>query len=149
VCGAEHYHEPCANDRVRLDPYDPSTFRHAGQCEHRDASDPALLRVILKVRDGVSGGYWVGGMRHLRTRLAGSALPPAPPDLIIPAPEGGPIRRTNFRRRFWAPAVEAAGISPRRRSTICDTRQRRWLSLRAHTRKRYKLASATHRSRRR
>ena len=27
-------------------------------------------------------------------------------------PEGGPIRRTNFRRRFWAPAVDAAGISP-------------------------------------
>jgi len=33
-------------------------------------------------------------------------------DLVFPAPEGGPLRRTNFRRRFWAPAVEAAGISP-------------------------------------
>jgi len=31
---------------------------------------------------------------------------------VFPAPEGGPLRRTNFRRRFWAPAVERAGISP-------------------------------------
>jgi hypothetical protein len=39
-------------------PFDPATFRHAGQCEHRDTSDPALLRAILKVRDGAGGGYW-------------------------------------------------------------------------------------------
>lgn len=43
---------------VQFDPYDPSTFRHAGQCEHRYTSDPVLLRAILKVRDGASGGYW-------------------------------------------------------------------------------------------
>ena len=46
-----------ADRRVRLDPNDPSTFRHAGQCEHRDTSDPALLRAILKVRDGAGGDY--------------------------------------------------------------------------------------------
>jgi hypothetical protein len=36
------------------------TFRHAGQCEHRYTSDPALLRAILKVRDGAAGatGEW-------------------------------------------------------------------------------------------
>lgn len=39
-------------------PIDPSTFRHAGQCEHRFTSDPALLRVILRVRDGAGVGYW-------------------------------------------------------------------------------------------
>jgi hypothetical protein len=55
---SENVYEEPTDRRVRLDPYDPSTFRHAGQCEHRDASDPALLRVILKVRDGVGGGYW-------------------------------------------------------------------------------------------
>ena len=27
-------------------------------CEHGYTSDPALLRVILKVRDGAGGGYW-------------------------------------------------------------------------------------------
>jgi integrase len=32
--------------------------------------------------------------------------------LVFPAPEGGPLRRTNFRRRLWAPAVERAGITP-------------------------------------
>jgi hypothetical protein len=36
----------------------PSTFRHAGQCEHRYSSDPALLRAILKVRPGANEGYW-------------------------------------------------------------------------------------------
>jgi len=58
VCGAEYFNAPLTDDRVRLDPYDPSTFRHAGQCEHRDTTDPALLRAILRVRDGVDGGYW-------------------------------------------------------------------------------------------
>jgi hypothetical protein len=59
-CGAEYFHDPFADDlgRVRLDPYDPSTFRHAGQCEHRETDDPVLLKAILKVRDGVGGGYW-------------------------------------------------------------------------------------------
>ena len=65
------YEEP--DRRVRLDPYDPSTFRHTGQCEHRSTSDPALLRAILKVRDG-AGGLLVRGVRQLRMRLAGSVL---------------------------------------------------------------------------
>jgi integrase len=33
-------------------------------------------------------------------------------DLVFPALEGGHLRRTNFRRLLWAPAVERAGISP-------------------------------------
>jgi len=57
-CGSEDVYEESADRRARLDPYDPSTFRHAGQCEHRYTSDPALLRAILKVRDGAGGGYW-------------------------------------------------------------------------------------------
>jgi hypothetical protein len=57
-CGSEDVYEEPADRRVRLDPYDPSAFRHAGQCEHRYTSDPALLRAILKVRDGAGGGYW-------------------------------------------------------------------------------------------
>jgi hypothetical protein len=56
VCGVEGWHAPDA-ERARRDPRDPSTFHHAGECEHRDTSDPALLRAILKVRDG-AGGYW-------------------------------------------------------------------------------------------
>lgn len=31
-------------------------------------------------------------------------------ELMFPAPEGGPIRATNWRRRYWAPAVKSAGL---------------------------------------
>ena len=31
---------------------------------------------------------------------------PDPSRLLFTAPEGGPLRRTNFRRRFWLPAVD-------------------------------------------
>jgi hypothetical protein len=41
-----------------LDPLDPSTSRHAGQFEPRDTTDPALLRLLLKVQDGADPGYW-------------------------------------------------------------------------------------------
>jgi hypothetical protein len=57
-CGSEDVYEEPTDRRGRLDPYDPFTFGHAGQCEHRYTSDPALLRAILKVRDGAGGGYW-------------------------------------------------------------------------------------------
>jgi integrase len=33
-----------------------------------------------------------------------------PAGWIFPAPGGGPLRRTNFRRRIWLPAVAAAGL---------------------------------------
>jgi len=60
VCTEQHvYEEPTAN-RVRLDPLDPKTSQHLGQCEYRDTTDPAVLRVILKVKDGAGGDYhWV------------------------------------------------------------------------------------------
>jgi hypothetical protein len=58
LCGVEGVDVRTADDRVRLDPLDPKTSRHAPQCEHRDTSDPALLRVLLKVRDGSGGDYW-------------------------------------------------------------------------------------------
>jgi hypothetical protein len=57
-CGVEDFYEEPTGRRARLDPLDPSTFRHAGGCEHRDTTDPALLRAILKVKDGAGGDYW-------------------------------------------------------------------------------------------
>jgi integrase len=36
---------------------------------------------------------------------------PGPNGLVFPAAEGGPMRRSNFRRRVWLPALEAAGLS--------------------------------------
>ena len=59
VCGKSYHHEPIIDRRVRLDPYDPSTSRHLLQCEQRDTTDPALLRAILRVREGAEGDYWV------------------------------------------------------------------------------------------
>ena len=86
ACGVEYFHEPFTDERVRLDPYDPSTFRHAGQCEHRDTSDPALLRVILKVRDGAGGGYW---WVECATCEHGWQVPhyPQPPMRLMPPPK--------------------------------------------------------------
>ena len=60
--GIQHHHEP-PEPRARLDPLDPSTFRHFPACEFRDTTDPALLRLLLTVQDGtgVSSGwsaYW-------------------------------------------------------------------------------------------
>jgi integrase len=33
-----------------------------------------------------------------------------PDGLVFPAPEGGYLRRSNFRRRWWLPATRAAGV---------------------------------------
>jgi len=35
---------------------------------------------------------------------------PGPEGLVFPAPEGGYLRRSNFRRRLWLPAMRAAGV---------------------------------------
>jgi hypothetical protein len=86
ACGHEFFHEPLTDERDRLDPYDPSTFRHAGQCEHRDTTDPALLRAILRVRDGVDGGYW---WVQCATCEHGWQVPhyPQPPMRLMPPPK--------------------------------------------------------------
>jgi integrase len=35
---------------------------------------------------------------------------PGPEGLVFPAPEGGYLRRSNFRRRWWLAATRAAGV---------------------------------------
>ncbi len=42
--------------RFHDDPGEPDG--HAPQREHRDTTDPAVLRAILKVREGEGRGYW-------------------------------------------------------------------------------------------
>jgi len=60
VCGAEYFHEPFADDRVRARPHDPATARHLGQCEYASEADPTVLKVLLKVKPGMGEGYdWV------------------------------------------------------------------------------------------
>lgn len=36
---------------------------------------------------------------------------PGPYGLAFPSPDGGPMRRSNFRRRIWVPATTAAGVA--------------------------------------
>ncbi len=38
--------------------------------------------------------------------------PPGPDGFVFTSPEGGPLRRTNFRRRAWLPAVRASVGEP-------------------------------------
>jgi hypothetical protein len=59
VCTMEYFREPFVDDRVRIDPLDPQTFRHAPECEFVRETDPAKLRYILKVKDGYGPYWWV------------------------------------------------------------------------------------------
>ena len=57
-CGTEFAYDQ--EERARVNPYDPASFRHAPQCEYRDATDPAIIRAIISWKDGATGGYlWV------------------------------------------------------------------------------------------
>jgi len=42
-----------------------------------------------------------------------TAFPVEPGGLVFTSEEGTPLRRSNFRRRVWLPAVEAAGLPSR------------------------------------
>jgi hypothetical protein len=44
--------------RREMDLLDAKTSRHTGECEFASETDAAVLRVILKVKDGAGGGYW-------------------------------------------------------------------------------------------
>jgi integrase len=85
-----------------------------------------LLERRVEVAEGaaeVNGRLYVGPLKTKASRRTVSipafladelgqhlALAPARADLVFPAPGGGHLRRTSFGHRFWAPAVERAGI---------------------------------------
>jgi integrase len=48
--------------------------------------------------------------------------------LVFQSPEGLPIRATLFRRRFWAPAVEAAELAPLRIHDLRHTAVSLWIA---------------------
>ena len=58
VCGKEYYRDSVTDPRVRLDPLDPKTSHHAPECEYAYATDAAVLKIVLKVKDGAGGTYW-------------------------------------------------------------------------------------------
>jgi hypothetical protein len=55
-CYSEDRYEPYVDTRTRLNPLDPSTFRHAGECEQREATDQHILKAILRVDERED--YW-------------------------------------------------------------------------------------------
>lgn len=60
-----------------------------------------------------------------RALAALDALPREHGELVFPASDGGYFDLHNFRNRHWVLAQAAAGIDPRRRSTIFGERSRR------------------------
>ena len=57
-------------------------------------------------------------------------IPDGVPDrdeLVFVAAEGGPIRANTFRKRTWAPAVEAAGVAPLRIHDLRHTAISLWI----------------------
>ncbi len=59
---------------------------------------------------------------HLR------AWPAEPDDLVFRAPECGPVRLSTWRRRFWSPAVTAAGLAPLRPHDLRHTAVALWIA---------------------
>jgi integrase len=58
--------------------------------------------------------------------------PADPRALVFTSPEGQPVRPTLFRRRYWAPAVTAAGLSPLRIHDLRHTAVALWIAAAAH-----------------
>jgi len=75
---------------------------------HHRAQGPVALRAAQDQRGPPDGrGVPVRG-RGLAERLAG---PGAAKELVFAGPQGGALRVTLFRRRFWLPATQAAGLA--------------------------------------
>jgi hypothetical protein len=51
VCTVEYFRERITDNRIRLNPLDPSTSRHLGQCEYIGETNPSVLEVLLKLTD--------------------------------------------------------------------------------------------------
>ena len=87
--------------------------------ERRDVDRRArVLNVVRTVSGGalVELGKTSGARRQVplsqRALAALEAIPPRlDTPLIFPAPHGGVLNLNNWRRRVWAPAIEAAGIT--------------------------------------
>jgi integrase len=98
-----------------------------GECAGLRTDHLRLLERKIDVREAateVRGQVSIGPLKTRESRrtitvpafladaLAEHLAHAGPPDLVFPAPGGGPLRRTNFRRRYWEPACEAVGLDP-------------------------------------
>lgn len=66
--------------------------------------------------------------RFVVDELTRQAGPLGPDQLVFAAPEGGPIRGSLFRRRFWLPAIDAAGVAPLRLHDLRHTAVAFWIA---------------------
>ena len=66
--------------------------------------------------------------RSVLTELERHVAGLGPDGLVFTAPEGGPLRRSLFHRRFWAPATEAAGVAPLRIHDLRHTAVAFWIA---------------------
>jgi integrase len=57
-----------------------------------------------------------------------TALEAGPGDLVFRAAEGGPVRLAGWRRRYWKPAVEAAGLAPLRPHDLRHSAVALWIA---------------------
>jgi integrase len=64
-------------------------------------------------------------------------------DLVFASPQGLPIRPALFRRRFWEPAVQRAGVAPLRIHDLRHTAVSLWIAEGAHPRQVAALAGHT------
>ena len=126
--------------RVATDVRQPADVRRSDRTQRPEEwqalerSDIDRSSGTLTVRRTVSSGEVVESGKTERSRRqvpltqrAVTALDTIPPRLdtrlIYSAPHGGVLNLDNFRRRTWAPAIEAAGIArPASASTTCARR---------------------------
>lgn len=66
--------------------------------------------------------------RSVADELEGHVAGLEPDGLVFTAPEGGPMRASLFRRRFWHPAVDAAGLAPLRIHDLRHTAVAFWIA---------------------
>jgi len=77
--------------------------------------DRALVEVRGTVTEGTTKTHvsrTVPVPRVLRDQLADYVSGRGPGEWLFPAPGGGPLRNSNFRHRFFDPAVTRAGLAP-------------------------------------
>jgi hypothetical protein len=128
----------------------------AGLRPHRIQFLRGRLEVVEALKETGDGHYFGTPSKYGRVRsvplppflveeLAG-CLAKFPPehDLVFASPEGSMLRRSNFNRPAWAPAVALAGVDPRltfhglRHSAVSIQ-----VSSSGCTRRRFRFASAT------
>jgi integrase len=75
----------------------------------------------LKYEEPTYGSRTVPVPRVLRDQLAEYVAGRDPGEWLFPAPGGGPLCNSNFRHRFFDPAVARAGLAPLTPHDLRDT----------------------------